>query len=192
MAAPPAWVAELTPTQKAALGWHPSGASGEMAADAALMSDGQRSWVSPAGQALSREERDAEERARHPSVFSRDPSTECLVDDMELYRWDTAGHIVLRGVMDEAWLAAARAAIASLPTTHTDRVPADHIHGSFFAGMAGGTAFELPPGGVPAVSGSAPAGATPQVPPATAAVSAYGHSGGGTSHLPRLLATEDF
>ena len=144
--APPAWVAELTPTQQAALGWHPSGASGEMAADAALMSDGHRSWVSPAGQALRREERDAEERARHPGVFFRDPSTQSLIDDMELYRWDTAGHIVLRGVMDEEWIQAARAAIASLPTTHTDRVPAEHIQGSYFAGMTGGTGFELPPG----------------------------------------------
>ena len=55
-----------------------------------------------------------------------------------------------------------------------------------------GPAFELPPGGVPAVSGSALAGATPQVPPATAAVSSHGHSGGGTSHRPLVLATEDF
>ena len=55
-----------------------------------------------------------------------------------------------------------------------------------------GPTLELPPGGVPAVSGSALAGATPQVPPATAAVSSHGHSGGGTSHRPLVLATEDF
>ena len=43
----PEWAYELTPTEKAALGWHESGPNGGDSG-AALLSDGKRSWVSPA------------------------------------------------------------------------------------------------------------------------------------------------
>ena len=49
----------------------------------------------------------------HPSIYIRDPNSS--LDEKEFYHWDLCGHLVLRGVMDDAWLAAANEAIDSNP-----------------------------------------------------------------------------
>ena len=45
----------------------------------------------------------------HPSVYVRNP--ESGIDEKEFYFWDLCGHLVLRNVMDEAWLEQANDAI---------------------------------------------------------------------------------
>jgi ectoine hydroxylase-related dioxygenase (phytanoyl-CoA dioxygenase family) len=172
-AAPPAWVAALTPTQRASLGWHSSGPNGATAADAALMSDGWRSWVAPAETHRSSRSSHSssrsgslptvtpeapaleEMRRRHPGVYQQrtgdnPEGTVGLIDEMELYRWDCAGHLVLRGVMDERWISAALDAIKSAPTTWAKpaKGPLSDTS-SYFAGSTGGPGVELPaPGGL--------------------------------------------
>ena len=48
----------------------------------------------------------------------RDP--EAAIDEKEFYHWDLCGHLVVKGVMDEEWLAAANEAV----DLHADRINA--------------------------------------------------------------------
>lgn len=45
----------------------------------------------------------------HPGIYIKDPNT--TIDEKEFYFWDLCGHLVLRNVMDEDWLAEANEAI---------------------------------------------------------------------------------
>ena len=45
----------------------------------------------------------------HPSIYKRDPDSE--IDELEFFHWELCGYLVLRGVMDPEWLAAANAAV---------------------------------------------------------------------------------
>ena len=105
----PEWVTELTPEQQAVVGTMTTGRGGT------VISDGKRSWVAT-----------AEEQP--PSVIlNLDENSQ--PDPEELWFWDVRGYLVLRGVMDEEWLAAANRAIAfalemqdELPEGHPSRV----------------------------------------------------------------------
>lgn len=76
---------------------------------ATVLSDGVTSWVGPADAAPD-----------HPPVLTPLQAGEqlnannasCLMDPAEVYKWDTHGHLVLRGVMDEAWIALALEAVS--------------------------------------------------------------------------------
>jgi len=52
---------------------------------------------------------DESRKVFHPSILVKDPHS--VIDEKEFYFWDLNGYLVLRGVMDEAWLAEANAAI---------------------------------------------------------------------------------
>jgi hypothetical protein len=52
---------------------------------------------------------DPEGRIVHPSIYKRD--TESGIDEREFFHWELCGYLILRGVMDEEWLAAANAAV---------------------------------------------------------------------------------
>jgi len=105
----PEWTTELTPEQRMLVGPRTTGRGGT------ILSDGEQSWVAPAPkQALSHN--DAVQ-----NVLAPDPK--------ELWFWDVRGYLVLRNVMDEAWLAAAHRAIdaaleaqPNLPTSHPSAV----------------------------------------------------------------------
>ena len=49
----------------------------------------------------------------HPSIYRRDP--EAAIDAREFYYWDLCGHLLIKGAMDAAWVAAANAAIDANP-----------------------------------------------------------------------------
>lgn len=118
----PDWLNELPPTQQAALGWHPSGGNGGDTG-AALLSDGSRSWVSPALSPASTESpalygsSDLPATLREPErhigsgLELNSPRTGMEDYDLERWRWDVSGHLILRGVMDEEWVAQAQAAV---------------------------------------------------------------------------------
>lgn len=84
----PEWVSELGPEQQALV---------RTSETSRVMSDGQKSWV------------EEEAGVFHPSILTRDLNS--LIDETELYQWDLNGHLVLRNVMDSAWLGAANTAI---------------------------------------------------------------------------------
>ena len=119
----PEWLLDLSPTQRAALGWHPSGANGGDSG-AALLSDGVSTWVSPAIEpppestlyGSSEKPANLREPERHPAPIAQPEhppplSPTAAADALERWRWDVSGMLILRGVMDEAWLAAAHDAI---------------------------------------------------------------------------------
>lgn len=88
---PPQWVDEMTPEQRVILGVdRPNPAP-------IVHSDGKRTWVG------------GEPGTYHPTTMIRDP--ECQIDEKEFYFWDLNGYLLVRNVMDEAWLAAANEAI---------------------------------------------------------------------------------
>ena len=89
---PPDWIDELTSEQQAVIA-----PRGRPDALPVIMSDGKVCTV---------EERPG---SFHPSIYTRDPNTD--IDEKEFYLWDLCGHLVLKGVMDEDWLAAANNAI---------------------------------------------------------------------------------
>jgi hypothetical protein len=80
----------------------------------------------------------------HPSIYIRnlDPG----IDEREFYHWDLCGHLVLRGVMDAVWLAAANAAIeANTERIHQGSAPhkgSRRLKGTPLASLTG--LFELP------------------------------------------------
>ncbi len=87
----PVWVDEMSPEQRIVMGVdRPNPAP-------IVHSDGKRCWV------------DDDPGTYHPSILIRDPDSP--IDEKEFYHWDLCGHLVLRGVMDEEWLAAANKAI---------------------------------------------------------------------------------
>ncbi|MDA0709569.1 MAG: phytanoyl-CoA dioxygenase family protein [bacterium] len=88
------WMEALTPEQRAS-----------------LYKPGYRDTVPPPSLCTdgSRVTLDASRRIHHPSILARDPRS--LIDEREFYFWDLNGYLVLRGVMDEAWLAEANAVV---------------------------------------------------------------------------------
>lgn len=155
---PPDWLQDLTPTQQTALGWHPSGANGGDSG-AALLSDGLSSWVSPAIDAplesvlygTADQPANLREPERHPApgvtqqeicqLSSLSPET--AADELERWRWDVSGMLILRGVMDKEWLAQAHEAIDYITGAEPrgDDAPtfsdpdAWQARGRFFAGL---------------------------------------------------------
>lgn len=84
------WVSELTPLQKAVM---IPGAD----TPPVISSDGNVAHL----------ETDAD--ILHPAMLKYD--AECGIDAREFYLWDLCGHVVLKNVMDAAWLDAANSAI---------------------------------------------------------------------------------
>ena len=93
------WTAELAPAEQAVL--HDPHRSGH---PLVVQPDGETSRVEP------------QPAIHHPSIYIRNPNA--AIDEKEFYHWDLCGHLVVKGVMDPQWLAAANAAI----DTHTDRI----------------------------------------------------------------------
>ena len=121
------WVRELTPEQLAVMA-----PPGDQDTPPVIFSDGEHAKL----------QEDA--GVFHPSIYVRNP--ECEIDEKEFYHWDLCGHLVLKKVMDEAWLAAANEAIDAC----ADRI---HVGGSAAKGstVLAGTGvlslqnlFELP------------------------------------------------
>lgn len=93
----PGWIDEMTPEQRVVLN------IGEDSHNA-IRSDGQNTWVESTNVAV------------HPSIHTRDP--ESGIDQKEFYFWDLCGYLLVKGVMDEPWMAAAHEAIDA----HIDRL----------------------------------------------------------------------
>jgi len=89
----PAWVAEMTPEQRAV--FH---LPGYRAFDPlpTLGSDGERCWVE-------------EKETPHPSIYVRDPHS--TIDEKEFWFWDLCGYLVLPNVLSPEDLALANEAI---------------------------------------------------------------------------------
>tara|TARA_B100000809_G_scaffold215078_1_gene220158 strand:- start:1896 stop:3533 length:1638 start_codon:yes stop_codon:yes gene_type:complete len=105
----PEWATKLTPEQQAVVGTRTTGRGGT------VLSDGERTWVAQV------EEQPAS------VVYNLDENSQ--PDPHELWFWDVRGYLVLRGVMDEEWLAAANRAVDytleiqdSLPEGHPSRI----------------------------------------------------------------------
>ena len=95
----PEWTAALTEVQRA------------------VLHNPNRPYPPPVVQPDGETSRLAEEPGIfHPSIYIRNPDSG--IDEREFFHWDLCGHLVLRGVMDEAWLAAANEAI----DTNADRI----------------------------------------------------------------------
>ena len=92
----PEWTAELTELQRAVL--HNPDRTQPFPV---VRSNGEKVWLAEEAEVF------------HPSIYIRDPN--CAIDEKEFYHWELNGHLVLRGVMDEAWLKAANEAIDSNP-----------------------------------------------------------------------------
>ena len=86
------WADDLTPVQQAVL--HDPGRSGE---PAVVESDGETCHL------------EEERGIFHPAIYIRNPEVD--IDEKEFYHWDLCGHLVVKGVMDAEWLAAANAAL---------------------------------------------------------------------------------
>ena len=88
----PEWTAALTPVQRA------------------VLHNPNRPYPPPVVTSDGRTAQLAEEPGIfHPSIYTRDPDSG--IDDKEFFHWDLCGFLVLRGVMDGDWLAAANQAI---------------------------------------------------------------------------------
>jgi len=90
----PEWARDL-PAEQQALMYKP-GQEGSNPPPV-LETDGQRTWVS------------ASRKTIHPSIYTRDLNSG--IDEKEFYFWDLNGYLVVRGVMDAEWLAAANEAV---------------------------------------------------------------------------------
>jgi len=101
----PEWTKELTPEQQAVVGSRTTGRG------ATVISDGERAWVA------SVEEQPAS------VAFNLDEHSQ--PDPAELWFWDVRGYLVMRGVMDEEWLAAANRAVDAAMEMQ-DSLPAGH------------------------------------------------------------------
>jgi len=62
-----------------------------------LNTNGKQTWVEEDSSVI------------HPSIYIRDPNSG--IDEKEFYFWDLNGYLVVRGVMDEQWLAEANEAV---------------------------------------------------------------------------------
>jgi len=105
----PEWTTQLTPEQVAVVGIRTVGRGGT------VISDGDRTWVEA-----------AEER---PASVILNLDEHSQPDPEELWFWDVRGYLVLRGVMDEEWLAAANRSVDAalemqdgLPEGHPTRI----------------------------------------------------------------------
>ena len=90
----PGWADEATPAQKAVLyvpGYKDS------SPPPVINTDGEDTWV------------EEDPSVIHPSIYTRDPNSG--IDEKEFYFWDLNGYLVVRGVMDEQWLAEANEAV---------------------------------------------------------------------------------
>ena len=101
---PPSWTADLTPEQKAVVGMRTTGIGGF------VVSDGKKTRV-------AREEELPGADSGLAAHLDADPE--------ELWFWDVRGYLVLRGVMDEAWLGAANRAIEAALAMQ-EELPEDH------------------------------------------------------------------
>ena len=90
----PEWHAELSPEQRASL-YKPG--YQQTTPPPTIVTDGETVKV------------DESKKVFHPSFYIRDPHSG--IDHKEFYFWDLNGYLVLPGVMDEAWLEEANAAI---------------------------------------------------------------------------------
>ena len=80
------------------------------AAERAVLHDPQRSGAPVVVRADGETSRlEPEPDIYHPSIYIRNPDPS--IDDKEFYYWDLCGHLVVKGAMDAAWLAAANEAI---------------------------------------------------------------------------------
>ena len=131
----PEWLSDLSPPQQTALGWHPSGGNGGDTGTA-LLSDGVSTWVSPAIEPEHHQTSKAilygssgqpaiqREPARHPGsssagIVDQASSSEpepvgAGCDEVERWRFDVSGMLIVRAVMDQDWLAQAHAAITHI------------------------------------------------------------------------------
>ena len=62
-----------------------------------INTDGENTWV------------EEDTTVLHPSYYTRDPNSG--IDEKEFYFWDLNGYLVVRGLMDEQWLAEANEAV---------------------------------------------------------------------------------
>ena len=90
----PMWADEATPAQKAVM--YRPGFKGSNPPPV-LNTDGEKTWVEESSEII------------HPSIYIRDPNSG--IDEKEFYFWDLNGYLVVRGVMDEEWLAQANEAV---------------------------------------------------------------------------------
>ncbi len=90
----PGWAEEATPAQKAVL--YVPGYKGS-SPPPVINTDGEETWV------------EEDSSIVHPSIYMRDPNSG--IDEKEFYFWDLNGYLVVRGVMDEQWLAEANEAV---------------------------------------------------------------------------------
>ena len=90
----PGWADEATPEQKAVL--YVPGYKGS-SPPPVINTDGEETWV------------EEDPSVVHPSIYTRDPDSG--IDEKEFYFWDLNGYVVVRGIMDEQWLAEANEAV---------------------------------------------------------------------------------
>ncbi len=105
----PQWTAELTSEQQLLIGPRTTGKGGT------VLSDGERTSIAPPPPPAP--------------LLLDDVQASLAADPKELFFWDVRGYLVIRGVMDEPWRAAAHraidAAIAAqpdLPTSHPSAI----------------------------------------------------------------------
>ena len=90
----PEWMSAITAEQKASI-WRPGYES--TTPPPTILTDGESVRL------------DESREVYHPSIYVRNPKSG--IDEKEFYFWDLCGHLVLRNVMDEAWLEQANDAI---------------------------------------------------------------------------------
>lgn len=90
----PRWSDEASDAQKAVM--YIPGYKGSNPPPA-INTDGENTWVEEDSTVL------------HPSYYTRDPNSG--IDEKEFYFWDLNGYLVVRGLMDEQWLAEANEAV---------------------------------------------------------------------------------
>ncbi|MBT4137144.1 MAG: hypothetical protein HOE48_04470, partial [Candidatus Latescibacteria bacterium] len=90
----PEWMADMTPEQQASL-YKPG--YRDTTPPPALVTDGETVKLDDSRQIF------------HPSILIKDPNS--TIDETDFYFWDLNGYLVLRGVMDDAWLAEANAVV---------------------------------------------------------------------------------
>ena len=90
----PVWYSELSPEQRASL-YRPG--YQRTTPPPTIMTDGKSVHL------------DQTRAVSHPSFYMRDPDSG--IDHTEFYFWDLNGYLILPGVMDQPWLAAANEAI---------------------------------------------------------------------------------
>lgn len=83
----PEWTKDLPEEQRAVM--HRPGHK-DSCPPPVLETDGKTTWVSDSTD------------VQHPSIYIRDPDSK--IDEKEFYFWDLNGYLVLRNVMDQAWL----------------------------------------------------------------------------------------